>query len=764
MAPGKWIQQLKAARAQGAQAAQEKQAAKDEEDYWEGIKVDLKAAKAQIVALVEENSRLESIIAKLESTVSESKTRYASLSNKYDKRYRMWKTECQRNRRQEGRTELLSETVRQLKEVGRSQSRFIKTLSTDHKCALAVKGQLEEEKKKLSQRLSVAKELGKAVNEKHEASLALVNTKLKDAQKKVSTLKKRDSRAKGVLNRSVQSAVRETWKKATTFHLKHKGVFTEPVRHLIRYLVHQGLPGIQIYHAIRAVCGTAGIKVVGHISRTSVIRIIREGGIAAKVQVAYELKNSRSVTASSDGTGHRAINYNSRHLNLLTKDYNTGEVGHTTRFLGIMPSLDGSSEESIKDYDQMLDEICDLFNRSPFGQRHQESPLRIVDILVKLTGMHTDHCAKEKKDVEAMKKKKAEAVQQIVGKKKMVTGTEEELLPYFTKARKAMLKTLGGEDAWKALSEVEQAEKNAEMLHGIVMEIGKESLELMSEEEARILKLFIWAGCGCHKELNTVKGGCAAIKKYYDDHNSIPRPVLLPNRDNAIVLGAVATEEDVEDEIQAHALEKTEGGGIKCAQLAGAILNHKDDKKGHHDLFRYWWQYEVGFPFTFPDTSNTRFGSYCAAAIVLILHLEHFKKFMLYIKEKKGRWSNMEKNFWNALNDPPTLCELIILGFYAESIGIPYMIAIREYAKKKHNMLNLGPLHKDVYDHLLQLSRDPGQLLSGDSTSHLITVLHGGEWRNPGFITKAQSMASSLPHLRPLLTAFFRGAGATWKR
>ena len=51
----------------------------------------------------------------------------------------------------------------------------------------------------------------------------------------------------------------------------------------------------------------------------------------------------------------------------------------------------------------------------------------------------------------------------------------------------------------------------------------------------RILKLFIWAGCGCHKDLNTVHGANMAMMAWWDGNN-IPGPVLLANRDNKAVL------------------------------------------------------------------------------------------------------------------------------------------------------------------------------------------------------------------------------------
>ena len=58
----------------------------------------------------------------------------------------------------------------------------------------------------------------------------------------------------------------------------------------------------------------------------------------------------------------------------------------------------------------------------------------------------------------------------------------------------------------------------------------------------------------------------------------------------------------------------TQAGAVKVASLAGALFNHKDDKKGHHDIFRIFCEFQLGYIITFPDTSNTWYQYYCQAA------------------------------------------------------------------------------------------------------------------------------------------------------
>jgi hypothetical protein len=101
------------------------------------------------------------------------------------------------------------------------------------------------------------------------------------------------------------------------------------------------------------------------------------------------------------------------------------------------------------------------------------------------------------------------------------------------------------------------------------------------------------------------------MSKWWKKHGQTP-PILLANHDNAAVLADMVS--DSNTIIPAH-------GGIKATQLAGALFNHKDDKKGHHNIFCFWWQENIGSKFTFPDTSNTCFGSYCNGATAILAHL-----------------------------------------------------------------------------------------------------------------------------------------------
>ena len=133
-----------------------------------------------------------------------------------------------------------------------------------------------------------------------------------------------------------------------------KGVFTEETRHVVRLLVKAGCSQNFVNEVITTVLDSAGITAVGKISRTSVMRILREGYYAAQIQLGHEMENTRTMTFSADGTSHQGIEYNSQHVHLMAESYESGDAGikkWTTCTFGISTPKDGSSKEAIAEWE-----------------------------------------------------------------------------------------------------------------------------------------------------------------------------------------------------------------------------------------------------------------------------------------------------------------------------------------------------------------------------------------------------------------------------
>ena len=149
-------------------------------------------------------------------------------------------------------------------------------------------------------------------------------------------------------------------------------------------------------------------------------------------------------------------------------------------------------------------------------------------------------------------------------------------------------------------------------------------------------------------------------------------PILLMNRD----VEAASSSRDVTT--RKRAMEKSCGGGVKLVELAGGIFRNKDDKKGQHDVWRFYAEAHLGNLLTFPDTSNTRFGSNCEGAAELLVHLDLYIEFMEFFLDKKEKqtFNHMELNVYRGLHDMSTLAELSVLAIYVQSIIHPYMLQV----------------------------------------------------------------------------------------
>ncbi len=149
------------------------------------------------------------------------------------------------------------------------------------------------------------------------------------------------------------------------------------------------------------------------------------------------------------------------------------------------------------------------------------------------------------------------AVDQYLGESAMFEKSMQEINELYKRGEREMIR-IAGNKKWEALSPVVQAEKYAGMLEKVVADLGKEAFEMLSDDEKCMLWLFIWAGCGCHKDLNTVHGGYTAMSQWWKA-NGCEGPILLANCDIEPVLQereAAIELDDTTTRVQDQAFEK----------------------------------------------------------------------------------------------------------------------------------------------------------------------------------------------------------------
>ncbi|KAJ6451180.1 hypothetical protein C8R45DRAFT_1113722 [Mycena sanguinolenta] len=170
------------------------------------------------------------------------------------------------------------------------------------------------------------------------------------------------------------------------------------------------------------------------------------------------------------------------------------------------------------------------------------------------------------------------------------------------------LEEVGGAEAWSKLSDDAKDTLTKSLMDTLAYRLGDEVFDQLPSEVRREIELFFWVGCLMHKELNC----CVAFEKgmqlYYEGRPEGERPVLLANRDNDATI-QLAKEGGESTAAVRRALKVSECGAIKLISLFGALVNHKDDKKGLHDVYENYFRPSIGAGVHFPDTSNTRWSA-----------------------------------------------------------------------------------------------------------------------------------------------------------
>ena len=481
------------------------------------------------------------------------------------------------------------------------------------------------------------------------------------------------------------------------------------------------------------------------------------------------------MSISQDSTSHRKQNYEAHHITPKVPDYEklkliqesggdkkASFVPHP-RFAGLDATLDHSSQGSVESWKKINAELKNLFNGSPLAERlNQKFTTR--DFLRIVKAMNGDHANNEKATAEDIRKLKKEASIEELGEKKLGEKTPAEVIFYLAAWNEKKLHDVGGIDAWNQLSPSEQAEKDAALLRQIITALGQEEYNSLSDQERREIDLFIWSGCCMHKDLNSFKGGntemMAAWKKL-----GLEEPILLANKANAKLLQKVidpGANFDKLSEVQQQAFVDSAKGGVKAMDLAGALFNNKDDKKGQGDIHVDYFKQHLGKNHPrFPQTNNTRFGSHGLAAAEVVKHLGLYRQFLkedIPYSKNNPTQTNIEVNLDRALNDTATVTELCAMTLYTNVISQPYLRVVRGEGV---NALDLGPLHSEVKSHIQKILDDP-DLLFGEDILHETASLDGKEWEDKDAMKAVQELAPNLPHLQDISLAFFRGSLTTW--
>jgi hypothetical protein len=143
--------------------------------------------------------------------------------------------------------------------------------------------------------------------------LGLVHVALRDTQtelkavrarkavldSKQDAMRKRIWRQPGIRERAVNKAVGTVAAARAQVTMKEKGVIKNEVRDLIRQLAGIGVATQRIDSVIHDVTAAFGLTVTDNVSARSVSRLVLEGLIQAKMQIAFEIEVTTSKQSST---------------------------------------------------------------------------------------------------------------------------------------------------------------------------------------------------------------------------------------------------------------------------------------------------------------------------------------------------------------------------------------------------------------------------------------------------------------------------------
>ena len=449
---------------------------------------------------------------------------------------------------------------------------------------------------------------------------------------------------------------------------------------------------------------------------------------------------------------------------MLVPDYSdpSAPKKYAQRQLGLQSADSHTSESQLQGLKNGLGDNTAIYNE--FRTAIGKDTTRTGYLLSLCTGMNSDHASDQKLLARMVANLKKEEALIELANTAIKAKQSDSLITFMYEANEAKLADAGGVEAWNRLPAEEQNQQTSNAIRKAIIKFGEDAYQKLSPEERGTLgvELFVWAGCCMHKDMNCTKSGSHAMSEYWVASNRTP-PCPLMNRDRAAAARKASNSEAPDNNTELQAPTKTFGGAIKLLQLLGALLNHKDDKKGEHDLARHYFLTVIGYLLLFPDVSNVRYGSYGDGACIVLRYHKHIVAYLEMIRDRKNSpgLNHLEQNVYNGLHDTPTMVELVALAANTIAVSKPYITKIR---MSESSALDMGPFHEKVKAHVHSLAINPSLFLRPDVAPKELCL--DGQLHQPEVLKALQTEAAKLPlqDVVGVLAAFFRGSADGWGR
>lgn len=147
------------------------------------------------------------------------------------------------------------------------------------------------------QAVQTMRELDNHIRKSEDLQLAYHDALL-TARKRIDALRKRCSRAPGILAKAIAAAEakgRHSVYESVQRRIRRKGVYTPEMRAVIRDMTRSGCAPAMVGKMTQLMAGFCGANIKCNVSRRTVQRAILEGGVAAKIQLGSEILAAKGM-------------------------------------------------------------------------------------------------------------------------------------------------------------------------------------------------------------------------------------------------------------------------------------------------------------------------------------------------------------------------------------------------------------------------------------------------------------------------------------
>lgn len=292
----------------------------------------------------------------------------------------------------------------------------------------------------------------------------------------------------------------------------------------------------------------------------------------------------KALSIYGDGTSIKNQQHEARSITFPA--HTTNQDPHTSsnslqnsppvlRSLGVGKSANHTAQSQLAGWISAIDSCCKLLKASPLGQDISSSTHGFAS---KLRGMVSDHASDQKRLCDITTEWKRNCDREMRGAYALQQmSTEEQLQALSTHLEHACAHS----ESWDQLLLDQQSVLVHDAWLALALQLGQDDFQKLSNDQQYDIDVVVWTGCCMHKEMNSVKGGATAMAGAWSKLGLKP-PIPLRNK------------YEVKD-TSISGDEKVSRGAVKLTSLAGAIINHKDDKKGAHQVINNY--FEVRFLF-----------------------------------------------------------------------------------------------------------------------------------------------------------------------